>query len=109
MTTEDLGLLGALGLSLKNAAAGAVASFVALRFFEGLGLWEKWTTFLGGWALAVWGGPPLTAYLELKASIEVGVVLLMGLFGMAIAAEAIRLIRETDWKKLMPWSKGGQG
>jgi hypothetical protein len=77
-----------------------VASFVALRFFEGLGVWEKWTTFLGGWALAAWGGPPLAAYLELKPSIEIGIVLLMGLFGMAIAAEAVRLIRDTDWRGL---------
>lgn len=99
--------LGALGLTLKNLAAGAVASFVALRFFEGLGVWEKWTTFLGGWALAAWGGPPFAAYLELKPSIEIGIVLLMGLFGMAAAAELVRLIRETDWKKMIPWSKGG--
>lgn len=98
--------LGALGLTLKNSAAGAVASFAALRFFEGLGVWEKWTTFIGGWALAAWGGPPVAAYLELKASIEIGIVLLMGLFGMAAAAEAMRLIRETDWKKLVPWGKG---
>lgn len=101
MTIEQDGALGALGLTLKNVAAGAVASFVALRFFEGLGVWEKWTTFLGGWALAAWGGPPLTAYLELKASIEIGIVLLMGLFGMAIAAEAVRLIRDTDWRGLV--------
>jgi hypothetical protein len=100
MLTDD-SWLGALGLTLKNCAAGAVASFVALRFFEGLGVWEKWTTFLGGWALAAWGGPPLREYLELKPSIEIGVVLIMGLFGMAIAAEAVRLIRDTDWRGLL--------
>ena len=99
MVTDDW--LAVLGLTLKNCAAGAVASFAALRFFEGLGVRDKWITFLGGWALAAWGGPPLREYLELKASIEVGVVLIMGLFGMAIAAELVRLLRDTDWRGLV--------
>lgn len=101
MTLGDLeGSLAVVGLTLKNVAIGAVASFVALRFFDGLGAREKWVTFIGGWAMAAWGGPPLTAYLELKASIEVGVVLVLGLFGMAIAAELIKLVRDTDWRGL---------
>jgi hypothetical protein len=95
------GLLGALGLTLKNMAAGAVASFVALRFFDGLSTWQKWTTFIGGWAIAAWGGPPLNAYLELAPKLEIGIVLLLGLFGMAIAAELIRVIHDTDWKGIV--------
>jgi hypothetical protein len=95
------GLLGALGLTLKNLVAGAVASFVALRFFEGLGTAERWTTFVGGWAIAAYGGPPLNAYLELAPKLEIGIVFLLGLFGMAIAAELIRLIRDTDWKGIV--------
>lgn len=95
------GALGTLGLTLKNLLAGAVASFVALRFFEGISAWEKWTTFLGGWAVAAWGGPPLAAYLELNAKMEVGVVLLLGLFGMAVAAELIRLLRGIQWAGLV--------
>jgi hypothetical protein len=100
MTVDD-SYLGALGLTLKNCVVGAAASFIALRFFEGLGVWEKWTTFLGGWALAAWGGPSIAAYLEVKTSIEVGVVLITGLFGMAVSAEAVRLIRDTDWRGLL--------
>lgn len=112
MSVESLdGWLGALGLSLKNLLAGAVTSFVSLRFFDGdkqpdgtlrpMGWLQKWTTFVGGWALAAYGGPPLNAWLELKPGIEIGVVLVLGLFGMAAAAEVMKFIRETDWKGIL--------
>ena len=111
MSVEVEGALAALGLSLKNVIAGAVTSFVSLRFFDGEKLadgtvrptkpLQRWTTFLGGWALAAWGGPPLSAWLELKPAVEIGVVLVLGMFGMATAAEVFRLIRDTDWKGLV--------
>ena len=105
------GALGALGLTLKNLVAGAVTSFVSLRFFDGqrtadgavkpMTWLQKWTTFIGGWAMAAYGGPPLNAWLELKPGIEIGVVLILGLFGMAVAAEVMRFIRETDWRGIL--------
>jgi hypothetical protein len=101
MNLDADGALGALGLTLKNLAAGAVSSFVALRFFDGLSTLDKWTTFLGGWALAAWGGAPVAAYLELGPKVEIGIVLLLGLFGMSIAGEAMRVIRGTDWKGML--------
>lgn len=110
MQLDVEGALGALGLSLKNVAAGAVASFVSLRFFDGRDRWERWTTFVGGWALSAWGGPPLAAYLELGPKVEVGIVLVMGLFGMAVAAELIKFVRDGGWKALLPASlRGGAG
>lgn len=107
MAIDVDGSLGGLGLTAKNLLVGAVASFVGLRFFEGASRWERWSTFLGGWALAAWGGPPLAAYLELKPSTEVGIVLLLGLFGMAVAAELIKLIRGIDWRTLLSRKAGG--
>ena len=111
--------LGAIGLTIKNLVVGAVASFVALRFWNGLSVWEKWTTFFGGWAIAAWGAAPLTALLELKPAVEILVVLLLGLFGMAVAAEAVQLVRKTDWPGIVknavstitrkPPSDGGEG
>jgi hypothetical protein len=112
MSIESIdGALSALGLSLKNLFAGAVTSFVSLRFFDGqrlpdgsiksMNAMQKWTTFVGGWAMAAYGGRPLNAWLELKPEIEIGVVLVLGLFGMAVAAELMRFIRETDWRAIL--------
>lgn len=98
---EDAGLLAALGLKAANVLAGAITSFAALRFFEGLRFSEKWMTFAGGWALAAWGAAPLTEYLELKPRLEVGVALIAGMFGMSICAAALRVIKETDWLALV--------
>ena len=105
------GALGALGLTLQNLVVGAVTSFVSLRFLDGekaqdgtvkpMPAVRKWTTFVGGWAVAAWGGPPLAAWLELKPAVEVGVVLVLGLFGMAVASEVMRVIRDIDWRGIV--------
>lgn len=100
---EDLDkMLAAFGLKLANCVVGAAASFVALNFWRGLETRkERWSTFAGGWVVAAWGGSPLREWLEMKPSLEVGVVLVLGLFGMALAAELVKLIRDTDWKGLL--------
>jgi hypothetical protein len=90
-----------LGLKLVNAVAAAFAAFAALRFFNGLTVAEKWTTFFGGWGLAAWGAAPLNAYLELKPAVEVGIVLLIGLFGIAVSAELMKVVKTIDWKDLL--------
>lgn len=91
------GLLAALGLKLANVLAGALTSFASLRFFDGLQVWEKWTTFVGGWAIAAWGAAPVTEYFELKPRLEIGMALVLGLFGMSLTAAVVKLIKETDW------------
>lgn len=108
---EDIDkVLLAFGLKLVNTVAAAIVSFASLRFFDQLNRWEKWSTFAGGWALAAWGAAPLREYLDLKPAVEIGFVLILGLFGMAIASEAIKLIRDFDWKGLitrfLPKGKG---
>lgn len=102
-------LLAALGLKLANIVAGAFTSFAALRFFDGLKKWERWTTFFGGWAIAAFGAPPFTEYFELKPKLEVGAALLLGMFGMAAAAAIIKLIKETDWPSLVRALLGALG
>jgi hypothetical protein len=92
-------ILAALGLKMVNVVVAAGAAFVAMQLWKGLETKkERWATFGGGWMVAAWGGPPLTEYMELKASMEVGMVLLLGLFGMALAAEVWKFLRDTDWK-----------
>lgn len=91
--------LAPLGLKLLNCVVAAFASFTALNFWKGLETRkERWTTFMGGWAIAAWGAAPLREALEAKPSVEVLLVLVMGLFGMALAAEVVKLIRDTDWR-----------
>lgn len=95
-------LLGALGLKFINVVVGACSSFAGLNFWKGLETRkERWATFLSGWGIAAWGAEPLREYLELKAGVEVGLVILLGLFGMAVGAELVKLIRDTDWKGLV--------
>lgn len=93
--------LAALSLKLVNVVVGACSAFVALRFFDALGMLDKWTMFVGGWMLAAWGAAPLREFLEAPPKVEVLFVLLMGLFGMAVTAEVIKIIRGTDWKGLV--------
>lgn len=101
-------LAAAVGVKFSTVIAGAVGSFISLRFFDGLRTFERWTTFAGGWGLAIYGAGPITAYLELKPGMEQGVSLLVGLFGMSIAAAVINTIRDTDWKAILNRKTGGQ-
>jgi hypothetical protein len=92
----------ATGLKLKTVIAGAMGAFISLRFFDDLKLWERWTTFLGGWALASWWAEGVAYFLALKLpALESGIALGLGLFGMALAAAVMKLIRETDWAGIL--------
>ena len=76
-----------------------MGAFISLRFFDGLRTWERWATFLGGWALASWCSDGLAFFLGIVQPVfEKGISLGLGLFGMAIAAAIMKLIRETDWQ-----------
>lgn len=94
-------VLAAFGLKLVNAVVAAVGSFVSLRFFDGLTFMNKWTTFIGGWALAAWGAPPLREYLEAPPKVELLFVLLLAFFGMSVASEMVKLLRDTDWRGII--------
>ena len=91
------GVLSALGLKLINVVVGAVSAFVALRFFEGLSVLDRWITFLGGWAIAAWGAGPLAIAID-SPRIETGLVLILGLCGMSLAARLIELLRSVNWE-----------
>ena len=97
-STSDAGFLSALGVTFKTIVGGAIGGFISLRFNEDLLWWEKWMTFLGGWGLGAWLAPPLNSYLEIaqRPSWEVGTALLIGLFGMSLAAAVIKAIKGLD-------------
>ena len=106
-------VLSAIGVGLKELIAGAAGAFISLRFFDELSVWEKWTTFFGGWALAAFGAQPLADVFELRPSVSIGIALLLGLFGMSLAAKLISTIRDTDWigftKQVIALIRGGGG
>ena len=89
--------LGALGLELKGIVAGAIGAFVSLNFTKNLNVWQRWTTFVGGWAIAAWGSRPIVEAFDLKPGISVGISLALGLFGMSLTAKLMQTIQETDW------------
>lgn len=98
---EDVDKVFALfGLKFVNSIAAAFVSFASLRFWDNLTTFDKWSTALGGWALAVWGAPPLRAYFQLAEGVEIGLVLLIAFFGIAAGGEGIKLLRTADWKGL---------
>lgn len=101
---------GALGLKLQVVVAGALGAFVSLRFFDGLSVWDRWFTFIGGWGVASYVSGFIHQYFEMKpGASELGISLLLGLFGMSIVAQVINLIRDTDWKALFKNRFGGGG
>lgn len=92
-----------LGLKLANVVAGAVGSFVSLNFFDNLTRLQRWSTFIGGWAMGAWLAEPLTVALELPAKVELGIALVTALFGMSIAAQLIKV----QWMELL-WATCGK-
>jgi len=103
--------LAAFGLTLVNVIVGAAASLAALRFFDNSSTADKWWSFFGGWVIAAWGAPPLRAYLEASEKVEILFVLLLGLFGMSVSAEIIKMIKDRSWRDFLPWNRrnGGGG
>lgn len=95
-------ILAALGLKFKAVAASAFGAFISLRFFEGLNLWERWVTFFGGVIIGSYASSPVTAaFGATTEAAEQGIALGIGLFGMAVAAAIIKVIRETNWSALV--------
>lgn len=101
MLMEDVDKAFALfGLKFVNSVAAAFMSFASLRFWDNLSTFDKWSTAIGGWALAAWGAAPLRVYFQLAEGVEIGLVLLIAFFGIAAGGEGIKLLRTTDWKGL---------
>jgi len=94
-------VLAALGLKLKAVVAAACGSFISLRFFDGLTVWERWVTFVGGVVIGSYVAEPLTGAIgATTVVVEQALALGLGLFGMALAAAFIKFIRETNWSDL---------
>lgn len=95
------GIASALGM---KAVAGFLGGVVSLRFFEGLTLQGKFWTVGGGMVMAFFLTHPIMDYFKWNAEhYEGGVGFIVGLFGMSIAAAAIKVV--TDSEVLKSWLK----
>lgn len=107
--TSSESVFGALGVTLKNLIAGAVGSFISLNFFDKLDRKERWATCVSGMLMGAYLAKPLNTVLEQKPEVEVGLAILLGLFGMALTSKIIHTIKETDWIGLVKtiFNRGG--
>lgn len=88
-------LLSALGIKKGALLAGIIGGWLSLRFFEGLTTGGKWFTVVGGAASANYVTLPVMTFFHLApGDYEAGVGFAIGLFGMSLAAAAIKFIRE---------------
>ena len=99
-------VLAVVGIKLGNLCASAAGAFVSLRFFEGLNIYERWSTFLGGLLLGVYAAEPLVEFLTLKPIMEKGISLAVALFGMSLSAAVIKALRDTDWSAIIRFKTG---
>ena len=89
------GLLSALGIKKAALIAGIIGGWLSLRFFEGLTTGGKWFTVIGGAASANYLTVPVMTFFHLaRDDYEGGVGFAIGLFGMSLAAAAIKFIRD---------------
>lgn len=89
--SETVDVLAAAGLKLTTVIGGAVGSFISLNFFEGVPVVKRWSIFVSGTLLASFLAGPLLKFLELRPEIEVGIAVLLGLFGMSLAAQLMKI------------------
>lgn len=88
-------LLTAFGIKKAALVAGIVGGWLSLRFFENLTPGGKWVTVIGGAAAANYLTVPVMAWFRLApGDYEAGIGFAIGLFGMSIAAAAIKFVRE---------------
>lgn len=98
------GVFATLGIKLKVFIAGVIGSFISLRFFDGLTLWERWVTFIGGVAIGSYGTEPFISGMELegKAHIfETFISLIFALVGMAVISACVKAIQAISWADVM--------
>lgn len=96
-------ILAALGIkSLTTSIAGLVGGFLSLRFFDGLNVYGKVSTVLGGWACANYGTPFVIQFYKLVESdgYHAGIAFAIGLFGMSMVAAVFQVIKRADWVEL---------
>lgn len=102
-----LALLSALGIKIAVLIASTIGGCMSLNFFEGvpqpdgsvkrLACKEKWSIAMSGAAIGVYLSGPALDLMQLTVKserVEIGLGLILALFGMSLAAQIIRTIRD---------------
>jgi uncharacterized protein YneF (UPF0154 family) len=123
--TSLIAALETLGISLKLFVASVVGAFISLNFFEkreGETKWDairrRWVVMLCGTALGMfltgWAMSGLEVRPENYERVEIGVGVMISLFGMAAMAEAYNAVKTVKWGEhidafVRKWTgRGGQ-
>lgn len=95
--------LSALGLKLSVVVASAVGGFLSLNFFDGLTTRQKWLTAFSGCALGSYLSGLVLWVVQIPSThnIEVGMGVVVSLFGMSVAAAIIKAFRSLDVKGIV--------
>ena len=111
----------ALKIEVSVLVSSAVGGFISLNFFEGtprpdgtiepLSRKQKWSVVLAGAAMGTYGASLVVELLALASKgsrIEVAIGLLIGIFGMSVAASVVKAVRGLDFKGIVEsWFKRG--
>lgn len=87
-------ILVALGLSKPATIGGFLGAVVSLKLVEGLNLWQRFTTVLGGALCASYVTPLVLEVITLSTKLEAAVAFLIGVFGMSLVAAIAKAIPE---------------
>lgn len=103
-------VLAALGIKLGVLVSSSVGGFLSLRFFDGapgpdgttvpVPTRQKWIIAFSGGAMGVFLSGAAVELFDLpnaSGRVEIGLGVVIALFGMAVAAKFIEAIRQTDF------------
>lgn len=102
------GAAAALKIELAVLVSSTIGGFVSLRFFEGkeredgtiepLSIKQKWSIVLAGGAIGTYGTSVIMELLKLQTGtrVDVGIGLLLGIFGMAFASAVVKALQGID-------------
>lgn len=102
-----ISVLGSVGIKIGVLIAAAIGGFCSLNFFDGtpqadgttkpLNCLQRWGIAFTGIAIGVYLAGPvidLSGVATKSDRVEIGLALVLAMFGMSIAAQIIKAIRE---------------
>lgn len=90
--TEPATTAGAfLGIKFGSVIAGAVGGIISLHYIEGLNMWGRFLAVVAGAAVAGYGTPVLSGWLNLGPDAENALAFFLGLTAMNVIPGLIRI------------------
>lgn len=85
-------ILQGLGIKSSAATAGAIGSLISLTFAKDLSMASRIMMFVGGFFISGYLTPLAAFAFSIGSDHYGGIGLLIGIFGMAIVANALKII-----------------